>query len=113
MKRTLFILILSVALAFGASAQNRPFVTYTTPATKYVKFYPNPAIDYINFEIQNFDRSYTLQIFNFIGKKLADIKPGNPNINVPLTDYYRGIYIFQLRDRSGRILDSGKFQVVR
>jgi hypothetical protein len=100
------------ALGFGATAQNRPFVT-VTPATKYVKFYPNPAIDNITFEIENFDRSYTLQIFNFIGKKLADIKPGNPSINVPLTDFYRGIYIFQLRDRSGRILDSGKFQVVR
>jgi hypothetical protein len=27
--------------------------------------------------------------------------------------YYRGLYIFQLRDRSGRIIESGKFQVIR
>jgi len=34
-----------------------------------------------------------------------------PRTVVNLGDFYRGIYIFQLRDRNGRIVDSGKFQV--
>ena len=28
-------------------------------------------------------------------------------------NYYRGIYIYQLRDLAGRLIDSGKFQVIK
>jgi hypothetical protein len=34
-----------------------------------------------------------------------------PKTIVNLNDFYRGIYIFQLRDRNGKVIDSGKFQV--
>lgn len=34
-------------------------------------------------------------------------------LNFPLDGLYRGIYIFQLRDKYGKVIDSGKFQVVR
>jgi len=30
---------------------------------------------------------------------------------VNVSDFYRGVYIFQLRDKNGRMIDSGKFQV--
>ena len=32
---------------------------------------------------------------------------------VNLSDYGRGVYIYQLRDKTGRIVESGKFQVSR
>jgi hypothetical protein len=32
---------------------------------------------------------------------------------VNLADYNRGIYIYQLRDINGKILESGKFQVAK
>jgi hypothetical protein len=32
-------------------------------------------------------------------------------ITVNLTDYNRGVYIYQLRDRTGKLVESGKFQV--
>jgi hypothetical protein len=34
-------------------------------------------------------------------------------MSVNLADYSRGIYIYQLRDRSGRMVESGKFQVAK
>ncbi len=81
---------------------------------KTVKFYPNPAVSFINFEfLKNYDQSYSLEIYNFIGKKLAVKKPADKKIIVPLTDFYRGVYIFQLRDKQGTIVESGKFQVVK
>lgn len=81
---------------------------------KPVKFYPNPAVSLINFEFQKgYDKSYNLLIFNFIGKKVIDLKPTEEKITVPLTDFYRGVYIFQLRDAKGNIVESGKFQVIK
>ena len=82
--------------------------------TKTVKFYPNPASSFINFEFaENYNDSYTLVIFNFIGKKVEDFKVTDQKITVSLTDFYRGLYIFQLRDKQGNIVESGKFQVVK
>jgi hypothetical protein len=81
---------------------------------KTVKFYPNPASSFINFEFsENYNDSYTLVIFNFIGKKVEDFKVTDQKITVSLTDFYRGLYIFQLRDKQGNIVESGKFQVVK
>jgi hypothetical protein len=83
-------------------------------AVKTVKFYPNPATSFINFEFsKEYDNSYSLVIFNFIGKKIEDIKVTDEKITVSLTDFYRGIYIFQLRDKQGSIVESGKFQVAK
>jgi hypothetical protein len=85
---------------------------------KVVKFYPNPATTVINFDFQKpaeriADKTYTLQIFNFIGKKVFEINNFSQKNTIPLTDFYRGVYIFQLKDKSGRIMESGKFQIAK
>ena len=79
-----------------------------------VKCYPNPATTVINFEFASSDKTNTLQIYSFTGKKLTDIPVSSNKITVPLgNDFYRGIYIFHLSDKSGRMIESGKFQVVK
>lgn len=83
-------------------------------SAKIVKFYPNPATTSINFELpKGYDKSYTIQVFNFMGKKVTEINATSLRINYALDGLYRGIYIFQLRDKFGKVIDSGKFQVVR
>lgn len=83
-----------------------------SPITKIVKFYPNPATSFINFEFQkSYDKSYSFQIINLLGKKVYDITNVNPKTVVNLSDFLRGVYIFQLRDQNGKVVDSGKFQV--
>jgi hypothetical protein len=68
----------------------------------------------INFDFQRgYDNSYSLLIFNFMGKKVYEVKNTTARTNINLEDFYRGIYIFQLRDKNGLILESGKFQVVK
>ena len=77
-----------------------------------IRFYPNPATSVINFDFQKtVDKTYSLQIFNFMGKKVYELKNLSSKMNIELNDFYRGIYIFQLRDKNGSILESGKFQV--
>jgi len=79
-----------------------------------VKFYPNPAISQITFDFpKNFDKTYTFQIYNFLGKKVFEQKNLSPKTTVELSQYFRGIYIFQLLDKNGKIVEAGRFQVSR
>lgn len=82
---------------------------------KIVRFYPNPATSYINFEFQQGTElsSYSFKIFSFIGKKVYEQNNISPRTVINLSDYFRGVYIFQLTDRNGKIVESGKFQVVK
>ena len=81
-------------------------------AVRVTKFYPNPAVSQITFDFdQNLDKTYTFQIFDFVGKKVLDIPAVNQKTVVNVSDFYRGVYIFQLKDKNGRMIDSGKFQV--
>ncbi len=113
MKRIFYIFLFIASFHFSSTAQVKSsFIN--TDAVRTVKFYPNPAVSFINFEFaKNYDKSYTLLIYNFIGKKMTELKPTDQKITVPLTEYYRGVYIFQLRDAQGNIVESGKFQVVK
>ena len=81
---------------------------------KVVKFYPNPATTAINFELlRNADKSLTLQLFNFMGRKVFETTPGAQRTVVSLDGFFRGVYIYQVRDKAGKIVDSGRFQVVK
>jgi len=99
--------------AAGASAQSRltPFPDNGTAAT--VRFYPNPATSFITFEdfSKKYDKNFTIQLFNFLGKKVQEFTLADQKNIVNLSDYFRGIYIYQLRDPNGKIVESGKFQV--
>lgn len=97
-------------LSLQSKSQDRNPGEDPTPAI--VKFYPNPATSIITFDFQRgYDKSLNLQIFNFIGKKVQEITNVTPKTTVNLNDFYRGIYIFQLKDKNGKVIDSGKFQV--
>lgn len=82
--------------------------------TKITSFYPNPATSYINFEFTKpIEKGYILQIYNFIGKKVTEVNINYNKTTISLDNYFRGIYIFQIRDKNGRVIDSGKFQVAK
>ena len=112
MKRLLLIFIVFAGLNSGSFAQSKA-QTYE-PIVKSIRFFPNPATSIITFEFtNNYDKYATLEIYNFIGRKVYDTRAVTPKIIIPLTDFYRGVYIYQLKDRSGKILESGKFQVTK
>jgi len=79
-----------------------------------MKFYPNPAASVINFDFQkNYEKGYSIQVYNFIGKQVSEVKNVSPKTTLNVSDYFRGIYIYQLKDNNGKIIESGKFQVAR
>jgi Secretion system C-terminal sorting domain len=80
--------------------------------TRIIRYYPNPATTQIFFEFTKGSPSgYTFQIYNLLGKKVTEIKNVNNRNQVNLTDFSRGVYLFQLLDRNGKVVESGKFQV--
>lgn len=106
---TLLFLLFMTFSAVGRS-QDR-FEKNDMGNVKYVKFYPNPATTFIIIELQKtLDKSCSFQIFNFSGKKIVEMQViGRARID--LTSFSRGIYIIQLKDRNGKTIEAGKFQI--
>ncbi len=103
-------IVLTTIQASGQSAAS----SSQEPVEKHVKFYPNPATSIINFEFQKVNNiSYSFQVFNFLGKKVFELPNVTPKTTINLSDFPRGIYIFQLKDQNGRIVESDRFQVVK
>lgn len=113
-----FFTILTIILFFGTVAvaqSNRQDNNAPNNRVKIVRFYPNPATSFINFEFQTADNlsNLSLRIYSFIGKKVIELNNVSPRTIINLSEFFRGVYIFQLTDRSGQILESGKFQVAK
>src|SRR4051812_10488223 len=107
---TVVIIVMSERFMYATGYSNNFFTQ-----VKVVKCYPNPATSVVNFEFaSNLDRTYSLQIYSFSGKKMAEMSTASNKVSVMLNnEFYRGIYIYQLRDKTGRIIETGKFQVVK
>jgi hypothetical protein len=110
-----YILSFALLTSLTALSQSGPLpASGTQPNSRILKFYPNPATSIINFDfISGYEKNCSFQIFSFVGKKVYELNNLSPKTKVNLNDFYRGIYIFQLRDRNGKVIDSGKFQVSR
>jgi Secretion system C-terminal sorting domain len=112
--RLFYLILLMVFFSVaGASAQNRLTGFPENGSATSLHFYPNPATSYITFDdyLKKYDKNYSIQIFNFLGKKVYEFGLGDQKNIVNISDFFRGIYIFQLRDPNGKIVESGKFQV--
>ena len=115
MKNISFILIIIIGINFTSFAQNRSFTDEAGVKTKFIKSFPNPATTVVNFEFQKgYSRSYSIQVLNSIGKKMFEAKniPSLLSINLKEEKFYRGIYIYQLIDKNGAVVESGKILVV-
>ena len=114
LRKKIYIFLLFTGLYFYCNAQAKPSQLSLNNTEKIVKFYPNPAINFINFEFtKEYDNSYSLIIFNFLGKKIEELKVNDIKMTVSVADFYRGVYIFQLQDNHGNIIEAGKFQVIK
>ena len=104
-----YLIVLLVCFTTLADAQVvRPIETQHNAENteiKVIKFYPNPATAFINFEFfKSVDRRFSLQVFNFIGKKVYELNTVSQKTTIPLAEFYRGVYIFKLIDKKGRIV---------
>jgi hypothetical protein len=108
LKRFLLILFLAFSATL-AQAQSR---AATQDGAAVLRFYPNPATSFVNFEFEKaFEKGYSIQIFNVLGRKMYQSSNLSQRTYISLTDFERGIYVYQLFDRNGKMVESRKFQV--
>lgn len=105
--------ILSIILLTGFFSQGQSRVSPSQDVSeRIIKYYPNPAVSSITFDFQKgFDKGYSIQVYNFLGKLVQEAKDVTPKTTLDLTTYSRGIHFYQVRNRGGKVIESGKFQV--
>ena len=108
-----FLLILSLTFLTTLHSQAQGREAPGSASVSIVKPYPNPATTVINFQFQkNYDQGYSIQIYSFMGgRKMFEMSNISDRTTINLADFNRGVYIYQLRDKTGRLVESGKFQV--
>jgi hypothetical protein len=110
-----FIVVIVLLFSFYATGVGqKTWKEGTAPVSEkaMIRFYPNPATSIINFEFKiPVYSGYTLQVFSFLGRKVLTVLVTNTKTSVNNSELNRGIYVFQLRDTNGRIVESNKFQV--
>lgn len=113
LRRILPILSIVLLSAISANSQDSRIPASEQPG-KIVKPYPNPATTYITFDLQkSYQKGFTLVVYNFLGKKMNESQNVTEKTTLTLTDFPRGVYIYHLTDQSGKVVDTGKFQVAR
>ena len=113
MKKLLLILSVIVVTAVQSGAQEKASpIPNTGKQLPILRFYPNPATTVITFDFQkSFEKGYSIQIYNLIGRKMLEQSNIPDQTTVNLADFNRGIYIYRLFDKGGKLVESGKFQV--
>jgi hypothetical protein len=111
-----FILSILVILALGTSGvlAQKPEQPSLPQRQPVVKFYPNPAVNFITFEFKEpVERGTVLQVYSFLGRQVSSLPVNSQRITLNLAEYFRGVYVFQLRSSSGKVLETNKFQISR
>jgi hypothetical protein len=97
----------------GKGYSQKPVVAQSdVQQSTIVKFYPNPAVNFITFEIKEpVERGTVLQVYSFLGRQVGTVPVNAQRVTLNLSEFFRGVYVFQLRAPSGKVLETNKFQV--
>lgn len=112
--RKLLLIVSIILLTIAAHSQaTRAGFSSTGTQTSILRFYPNPATTVINFDFQrSYDKGYSIQIYNAVlGRKMLEQTNIPDKISIDLGNFTRGVYVYQLIDKTGKLVETGKFQV--
>ena len=114
LKKIIYIFTLFIGLTFTSFAQTKTAAPGDNTEAKLIKCYPIPATTVVYFDfVHGYSRSYTFQVFSFIGKKVYEVTNPSQKITIPLDEFYRGFYYYKVLDKNGDFLESGRFIVVK
>jgi Secretion system C-terminal sorting domain len=114
LRRILPILSFILLIAIQSQGQTTRETPSTVQTDRIIKLYPNPATTYITFDLQSgYQKGMTLQVYSFLGKKMYESQNVPQKLTLDLAEYNRGLYMYHLTDATGRIIESGKFQVTK
>jgi hypothetical protein len=109
------LLIASIILLATVAHSQSTSASFANSATQagILRFYPNPATTVITFDFQrSYDKGYSIQIYNAVlGRKMIEQTNIPDKLTIDLGNFTRGVYVYQLIDRTGKLVETGKFQV--
>jgi hypothetical protein len=77
-----------------------------------VNVYPDPAKTIVNFTITG-ETANTIEMYDVTGRILSSYPVRNNLLSVSVLNYNTGLYFYRLLDKSGALLTTGKFSVVK
>lgn len=114
MRRILTILSIILLIAIQSQAQSARSTASSITTDRIIKLYPNPATTNITFDLQKgYERGLSIQVYSFLGKKMYEGQNISSKVNLDLAEFNRGLYMYHLIDNSGKVIESGKFQVTK
>ena len=106
------LLITSIILLGATYSQGQSRAPLPETNGSILRFYPNPATTIITFDFQRtLEKGHMIQLYNFLGKKVYEASNLSQRTTINLSDYIRGVYIYQLYNKTGKLVESGKFQI--
>ena len=114
LRRILTILSIILLIAMHSEGQSARSLPATISNDKIIKLYPNPATTNITFDLQKgYERGLSIQVYSFLGKKMYEDQNVPSKFILNLSEFNRGLYMYHLIDISGKMIESGKFQVTK
>ena len=89
-----------------------PSVSIASASVTSVLAYPNPSSTQITFKMSSGENQYII-ITDITGRTLSTLPVYNKQIQVNVSAYSSGIYLYNILDKSGNVLNRGKFSVVK
>jgi hypothetical protein len=101
-------------IAIQSQGQTARSIPASVAVDRIIKIYPNPATTFITFDLQKgYEKGYSIQVYSFLGKKMYEGQNIPAIVPLDLSEFNRGLYIYHLIDASGKVIESGKFQVTK
>lgn len=75
-----------------------------------VSVYPNPANSNISIECSV--ASNAVEILDIAGRKIGDYTMNANKVNIEITNFAKGFYIYQVVDNDNKVINRGKFEVI-
>jgi hypothetical protein len=108
------VILVFLLVCVSSFSQKTPSQVTPVSSRSSIHFYPNPASTTINFEFaMPVERGFSLQVFSFLGRQVLSVPVSSSRVSLNVSDLFKGVYVFQLRDANGRVVASNKFQVSR
>ncbi len=79
-------------------------------AASTLKVYPNPVSDVLNFDI-DYNKASTVNVLDITGKLIETVSFDLNKAQVNVSNYNKGIYLYQVMTTEGELLKAGKFNV--
>ncbi|MFN5849041.1 MAG: T9SS type A sorting domain-containing protein, partial [Chitinophagales bacterium] len=76
--------------------------------------HPNPASDYVEVVSQKWTVGSVVEMYNLLGQQVfPSIEMSNDGLRLDVRDLSEGIYLLQMRDKSGSVIKTEKLVISR